>query len=379
MSVIEVQVPRLNANEDELIVADVLVAEGAMVREGQLLFVVESTKASNEVLSPSDGRVTGVAVEKGKMVAVGSALCRLATEGTGAENSGGTAGDRDGGAAAPGEARITAKARLVARDLGIDIAQVPARAGKIGVKEVEAYAASRASAATGGAAAVAAKTLVSVVPGVSGMPAVMVGGGLHAAIIADAIRGSGYELVGCTDLSIPVGTRVISGVDVVGTDDMLPELMAKGVRTAFIGVGGAVENGPRRKVFERLVQLGFFLPPVANRLAHIGVDATLGPATYVMPGAVVGPRARVGSNVVINTGAIVCHDCVIGDHAHITPGAVLAGSVQIGASTTIGMAASVLYATRIGANCLVHNNAAVTGDLSDNIEFTREGKRTPRK
>ena len=40
-----VSVPRINANEDQLLVVNVFVAPGVTVAEGDLLAVVESTKA----------------------------------------------------------------------------------------------------------------------------------------------------------------------------------------------------------------------------------------------------------------------------------------------------------------------------------------------
>jgi sugar O-acyltransferase (sialic acid O-acetyltransferase NeuD family) len=211
------------------------------------------------------------------------------------------------------------------------------------------------------------------------LKAVMVGAGLHAAIIADAVQGLGYDFVGATDPSRPLGTEVLPGLKVIGTDDMLPDLIRQGVRAAFIGVGGATENRIRRKVYEKLVTLGFFLPHAVSPAARLGIGAVLGPATYVMPGAVVGPRSRIGANVVINTGSIVSHDAVIQDHAHITPGAVLAGSVMIGEGTTVGMAATVLFGTKVGKGSLIHNNASVIGGVGDNLEFTREGRRVPRR
>ena len=59
-------------------VLSVNVANGASVKKGQLLFVVEAMKMENEILAPCDGTVNNVAVTKGATVDSGSALCVIA-------------------------------------------------------------------------------------------------------------------------------------------------------------------------------------------------------------------------------------------------------------------------------------------------------------
>jgi len=104
-----VEVPRLNANEDELMLSDVLVREGERVEAGQPLFVVESTKSTVEVEAPRAGFVRDVVADDGAMLPVGHALCVI-TE---------TADEALTSAQAPSEAveaapepKLTAKERL---------------------------------------------------------------------------------------------------------------------------------------------------------------------------------------------------------------------------------------------------------------------------
>lgn len=356
---LDILAPRLNSNEDQVLVVQVAVRPGDRVTEGALLFVLETTKASSEVLAPRAGVVEPPMAVAGAMVDVGAVLCRLQADGA----AGADAAAK--GQSAPGGIHITAKARLRARQEGIDIDAVPAVDGRVGVAEVEAFAAAARPRALAVAAADAR--------------AVIVGGGGHAAMIADLLVGTGYRLEGCTDPSVPVGTVVVPGLTVIGTDDILADLRADGVAVAFVGLGGAVDNRARRRLFTRLVELGFALPPVIHPRAHVGLATSLGAASYVLPGAVVGPRCGIGDNVVVNQGSQIAHDSVIGDHCHLTPGALIAGGCTIGAGTTVGMGASVLFGCRVGRDCLIHNSAAVTGDISDNTEYTADGRRLPRR
>ncbi|MDE6954457.1 MAG: biotin/lipoyl-binding protein, partial [Oscillospiraceae bacterium] len=54
------------------------VAQGAAVKEGQLLVVLEAMKMENEILAPKDGTVAQVVVQKGSHVETGSPLIVLA-------------------------------------------------------------------------------------------------------------------------------------------------------------------------------------------------------------------------------------------------------------------------------------------------------------
>jgi sugar O-acyltransferase (sialic acid O-acetyltransferase NeuD family) len=206
---------------------------------------------------------------------------------------------------------------------------------------------------------------------------VIFGGGGHAAVIVDALAGRGYQVVGCIDDDPRAeGSEVLNGISVLGDRARLPGLLGERVEFAFIGIGGATSNQARSDIFELLCQLGFRLPALIHGAAYVSASSTIGAGTVVLPGAVVGPRCRIGSNVIVNQGAQVCHDTVIGDGCHITPGALIAGDCRIGAATTIGMGAAVLFGTRIGASCLVHNNATVNSNVPDCTEVHRDGLRT---
>src|ERR1700687_1267274 len=71
------RVPLLNANEDEVTVVDVRTQEGAEVRAGDVLFLVESTKATMDVEAPISGYVRNLHVQKGQRAKVNSVLCVL--------------------------------------------------------------------------------------------------------------------------------------------------------------------------------------------------------------------------------------------------------------------------------------------------------------
>jgi len=72
------------------------------------------------------------------------------------------------------------------------------------------------------------------------------------------------------------------------------------------------------------------------------------------------PTSVVYNNVIINTAAVVEHDCSVGIHCHIAPNATLCGSVKVGGLTHIGAGSVVLQGLTIGSNCVVGAGSVVT-------------------
>jgi len=67
----------------------------------------------------------------------------------------------------------------------------------------------------------------------------------------------------------------------------------------------------------------------------------------------------------INTGAVVSHDCEIGAYTHIAPGALLAGHVHVGAKALVGMGVTTTIGIKIGAGARVGNGAILLADVPE--------------
>lgn len=92
--------------------------------------------------------------------------------------------------------------------------------------------------------------------------------------------------------------------------------------------------------------------------------------TVICAGVIANPYARVGSNVILNTGCFIDHHCMIGDHAHIAPGVRLGGEVQVGEGTLVGIGSTVLPGCKVGAWCTIGGGAVVTRDVPDGEVWT---------
>jgi UDP-perosamine 4-acetyltransferase len=95
----------------------------------------------------------------------------------------------------------------------------------------------------------------------------------------------------------------------------------------------------------------------------IAADAALGDGCQILPGAIVGPEARLGREVIVNTKASVDHECVLDDGVEIAPGATLCGLVHAERYAWVCAGATVLPRVRIGEAAIVGAGAVVRHDV----------------
>ncbi len=191
------------------------------------------------------------------------------------------------------------------------------------------------------------------------------GAGGHAKLVIDTIQSTGkYDIVGLLDPDPKLWNAKVLGIDVLGGDDRLLESYAEGIRHAFVGIGSVGDTSLRRRVHEKIVEMGFTPVSAVHTGAQTAPSALIGLGTFVMAGAVVGPDARLGKNVSVNSGAIIEHDCTVGDHVQLSTGAKLAGNVSVEAGAHIGIGASVKEGISIGERAVVGGGAMVVRDVA---------------
>lgn len=195
---------------------------------------------------------------------------------------------------------------------------------------------------------------------------ILLGGGGHAKVLIDLIRVSGlYEIIGILDSQLEVGSSV-SGISVLGNDDLLRELYAKRIENACIAIGSIKDNSKRNVLYEKVKLLGFSVPFLLHPKATISNnDTKISEGVQIMAGTIVQAGCSIGENTIVNTGAIVEHDCIVGNHVHICPGAVISGGCTTGDCAFIGAGATVIQGIKIGNNSIVAAGAVVINDVPD--------------
>lgn len=182
---------------------------------------------------------------------------------------------------------------------------------------------------------------------------ILIGGGGHCKVVIDAIRKSGdFNVYGILDPNITAGETIL-GVKVLGADNIIPGLSAKGIKYAFISIGSIGDCSKRKKIDAMLKKAGLKLPAIVHPGAIVAEGARFEEGTFIAAGSVIGPDVKIGRNVIINTLSSVDHDCIIGDFVHIAPGVTLSGGVNIGDETHVGTGANVTQYLIIGQRCMI--------------------------
>ena len=193
---------------------------------------------------------------------------------------------------------------------------------------------------------------------------VILGGGGHAKVLVDALLACGpVQHCGILDRDQSLWGTDLLGVPVLGGDDLLPELVRRGVTHFIVGLGGVGDNRPRRRLFELGLEHGLTPLTLRHPAAICSPFATIGVGSVVYPAAVVNAGAVVGVNVIVNTGAIIEHDCVIGDHVHVATGAGIASTVKVEAEAHIGAGATLRQRITVGEGAIVGAGAVVVKDV----------------
>ena len=351
---IPVTVPLLNANEPEARLVGIHIQDGQAVQKGDLLFTIETTKAAADVESPESGFVRLVA-SLGDTLSVGELLAyisarvdeQLPARVTPAVAPLETAASPALGA---GELRITRPARALAQALGIDLASLP-RDRLITETSLRELAGQNVKPEAG--------TLPN-----AGL--IIYGAGGHAKAVMEMAQAIGaFRVAGIIDDNPALTGSFVLGIPVLGTRELLPRLYEQGLRLAANGVGGIIDLNIRMKLFELLSGLGFALPALRHPRATVEASAQVLDGVQVFANAYVGSSVLLHERCMINTGAVVSHDCEIGAYTHIAPGALLAGHVHVGAKALVGMGVTTTIGIKIGAGARVGNGAILLADVPE--------------
>jgi len=194
---------------------------------------------------------------------------------------------------------------------------------------------------------------------------VILGGGGHARVLIDCLHASStVRLHGVLDANRALWGQDLLGVPILGADDLLAEIEARGVNCFTVGLGGTGDNRPRERLFELGLSYGLESLTVVHPTAVCSRWSKVGPGSQLLPRCIINAGTELGVNVIVNSGAIVEHDCLIRSHVHVASGATLASTVCVKERAHIGAGATIKQCVTIGEDAIVGAGAVVVKDVS---------------
>lgn len=194
------------------------------------------------------------------------------------------------------------------------------------------------------------------------LPAVIIlGGGGHARVLADALLLAGRQILGFT--APEREPDLAPGIGWLGDDSVLADHDPATVELVN-GLGSVGATSRRRQAFEQGRGKGYRFAAVTHPSALVAeLNVTTGQGCQLLAGSLLAAGARLGDNVLINSRAVVEHDCRVGDHSHIATGAILCGGCDIGEGVHVGAGATVIQGITIGHGAIIAAGSVVTRNV----------------
>ncbi len=191
--------------------------------------------------------------------------------------------------------------------------------------------------------------------------AVVIGTGGHCRVILSLLAACGkHEVLGIIDREMTYVDRTIMGVQVIGAINTLQKLIGIRDLDVFLAIG---DNRLRRKLWNKVCELGLTLPNLISPHAIVDANAALGSANVICARAFIGPETMVGENNLINTAAVLEHNVRIGNHCHIGPSSTVAGQSIIGDSCFLGAGATIINKVELASNIMIGAGSAVIHNI----------------
>lgn len=354
--ILDIYVPLINPNEPEARIIALNFQDGQRVSRGDVIALIETTKATQEIVAEKDGYFFSINRKAGEIVRAGERLGVITDIPEWQPSTRDKVSSREE-VSAPVDSvepvssglRITQPALKLVKEHKIDLHTFPSDV-LITEKMVQAMIFQRHDYHQDPQSAARPEILIY-------------GGGGHGKTLIDLLHNlKTYEIIGIVDDGIEPGEEVL-GVPVLGGRDRLEQIHERGVRNAVNAVGGIGDIQSRINIFDLLHKSGFVCPPLIHRTAILESSAKLSGGVQILALSYIGSSAQIGYGVIVNTSAVISHDCRIGNYSVISPGALIAGGVEIGSAVLIGMGVTVNLGVKIGDGVRIGNGATIKGDV----------------
>ena len=152
--------------------------------------------------------------------------------------------------------------------------------------------------------------------------------------------------------------------NVINQDDFFNDINSYKNENIYIGIGS---NKIRTKIYERLISSGITPSNCISENSFIAHDAQLGDGVVICPGSVIGSKAIIGNNTIVNTLSSIDHDCILGNNSQVTAGVTFGGNVVTGENCFFGVKSAVIPNIKIGNNSIIMAGTIVYKNIPENV------------
>lgn len=192
---------------------------------------------------------------------------------------------------------------------------------------------------------------------------VIVGYSGHAYVVADAAISAGINLTHYTDKNNlknnPFDLKYLGFENDNGFFDKISN------QNFVLGIG---DNIIRDNIYNLLISNEVNITNVIHPSSLISNFVKLGKGNFISKRTAINPLVVIEDACIINTGAIIEHECFIGKSSHIGPGAVLAGNVSVGKRSFIGANTVIKEGITIGDDVIIGAGSVIIRDVPSKMK-----------
>ncbi len=196
-------------------------------------------------------------------------------------------------------------------------------------------------------------------------PVIVIGGGGHAGVIINILKNEKREVLAFSSVKKAPCHTVFNNIPQLMDDKDVLEFNPADV-LLINGIGPNPYSNLRQVIFDKFSDNGYQFDKVISSSAYVSSFSSLGPGVQIFPCATIQTEVVLAGHAVINTGAIIEHNCIIGARSHIAPGAILCGQVSIGSDVYIGAGTKIIQNISIGSGSIIAMGASVIRDVPPN-------------
>jgi sugar O-acyltransferase (sialic acid O-acetyltransferase NeuD family) len=385
VKILPVKMSKISANDDNGTIVEWLHTTSQEVNKGQILCMVETTKSIFEIESPASGYFFPLC-SVGEVVEVGVTI-GVITDVQVSQEEVMRLLEQEQQAQMPevvipvtGEATLTLKAQLMAKQLGIDPAELPRNGKKITEEEVRKYAESKNTSLPSNRQIM--DTVRERYPEGSIQRIVIIGGGDGAVQVLDVLaKTPGQQAVAILDDNPELRGKKVNGVPVTGgidIDRIVDQYEQGEFDAVVISISTIIKL--RAEIFEKLKGRGIPFANVIHPSVVKGMNVKMGEGNIIMAFTHLGACASLGDNNFISAYCSIEHHNEMGNHCSFGPGVITSSRVIFGDQVRCGTGIfiepkiSIGAKSVIGSGCIIWQNVPAGAILKSKLNFVERSR-----
>jgi sugar O-acyltransferase (sialic acid O-acetyltransferase NeuD family) len=360
-----IMAPLINVNDDHALLSLWTKPDHSLVRKGEVIAVLETSKATIDVESEDAGYLN-ILVPAGAQVVVGEiigALCDQPDESPERVPEKHEP-EEDRGV----ERKVTKKAEIAATKASLDLNRIRLEipgAGTITEADVAGYLKRHGAGSSMGESG-GRDHVDDTYPHNRQQRLLLIGGGLGAVQVLDSLsRIEHQRATAIVDDNPDLGGKTLMGVPILGGQESIEVLFKQNLFDAAI-VSVSTSITFRQRMGDKLGKLNIPMANVIDPSARVQRNALLGDGNVILAYCQIGACARIGNGNFFSPYVDVEHHCVVEDFCTFGPGVMMSSLVTVGARVKFGTGIFIEPKLTIGPDCIIGSGAILARDIPPN-------------